>query len=511
MQLTKMFSSTVGATLLSTGLLTTGFLALSTAKVQAEPYINTDDLSLRVSLRQLADAGHIKIPLNTYPLMWNDVIKAVNMVDPGQLKGHDTDAYFHVKAEFNKAKRKQSKITANVASHDNRFTSFGDTFRNKNNLEYSISDVFTNFAYKLSPSVTSSDDDGDEFRFDDSYIAGKIGNWNIALGTQDRWWGPGWDSNLSLTNNARPIPALAITRNTSEPFEVPFTNGYEIPWNVTSFMGRMESDRTVPNTLLWGFRLNFIPLDNLELGIVRLVQWGGDGRSNSLSTFFDAFIGRDNCGNDGLNCGPDNVNEPGNQMAGYDARYAFNLFDTPFAIYGQYIGEDGGTSNLIADVIKQVGFETQIKLFNQPIKMYLEGLDTLRACGEDLNQFNCIYEHHIYQTGLRFNGRNINSLYDNDAKTVVFGLSSQNYSNQAWDIKFRYLELNKDNLDRFPNDPRGNTLTEVAEDVLMVSGNYHRHFKRYSYKVSASYSQSDFIDQDDRSEANLAFEFSYHL
>lgn len=198
-------------------------------------------------------------------------------------------------------------------------------------------------------------------------------------------------------------------------------------------------------------------------------------------------------------------------MAGYDVRYSFDLFSTPLAIYGQYIGEDGGSSSLIADVIKQVGFEAQVELFEQPVKMYLEGIDTLRACGENLSVFDCIYEHGTYQTGLRFKGRNINSLYDNDAKTIVFGLSSQNYSNQAWDIKFRYLELNKDNSDLFPNDPRGNSLTEVAEDVLMVSGNYHRHYKRYSYKVSASYSQSDFIDQDDRSEANLAFEFSYHL
>lgn len=505
-----MFSSSVGKALLSTSLLTSGLLALSMAKAQAEPYINTDDLSLRISLRQLADAGHIKIPLNTYPLMWNDVIKAVNMVDPGQLKGHDTDAYFHVKAEFNKAKRKQSKITANVASHDNRFTSFGDTFRNKNNLEYSISNVFTNFAYKLSPSVTSSDDDGDEFRFDDSYIAGKIGNWNIALGTQDRWWGPGWDSNLSLTNNARPIPTLAITRNTSDPFEIPFTDGYEIPWTVTSFMGRMESDRTVPNALLWGFRFNFIPVDNLEIGIVRLAQWGGEGQPQGLSNFFDIIVADNSCvvGNE---CDDSQLTRSGNQMAGYDVRYSFDLFSTPLAIYGQYIGEDGGSSSLIADVIKQVGFEAQVELFEQPVKMYLEGIDTLRACGENLSVFDCIYEHGTYQTGLRFKGRNINSLYDNDAKTIVFGLSSQNYSNQAWDIKFRYLELNKDNSDLFPNDPRGNTLTEVAEDVLVVSGNYHRHFKRYSYKVSASYSQSDFIDQDDRSEANLAFEFSYHL
>ena len=30
----------------------------------------------------------------------------------------------------------------------------------------------------------------------------------LRLSVTDRWWGPGWDGSLILSNNARPIPAI---------------------------------------------------------------------------------------------------------------------------------------------------------------------------------------------------------------------------------------------------------------------------------------------------------------
>ncbi len=48
------------------------------------------------------------------------------------------------------------------------------------------------------------------------------------------------------------------------------------------------------------------------------MQWGGEGRPESFSSFWDGFTGHDNTGTD---------NEPGNQLAGFD--FKFKLEPTP--------------------------------------------------------------------------------------------------------------------------------------------------------------------------------------
>jgi hypothetical protein len=53
-------------------------------------------------------------------------------------------------------------------------------------------------------------DDDQTVRIDGSYVAGKFGNWIVTLGAQERWWGSGYEGSLILSNNARPVPAIAL-------------------------------------------------------------------------------------------------------------------------------------------------------------------------------------------------------------------------------------------------------------------------------------------------------------
>ena len=79
-----------------------------------------------------------------------------------------------------------------------------------------------------------------------------------------------------------------------------------------------------------------MPLDGLELGFSRTIQWGGSGRPESVRSLYDALVGDDNIGTS-LSL----QDEPGNQLAGFDARYTFHLDrDRSFSIYAQAIGED---------------------------------------------------------------------------------------------------------------------------------------------------------------------------
>ncbi len=171
-------------------------------------------------------------------------------------------------------------------------------------------------------------------RLDGSYVAGKFGNWIVTLGAQDRWWGSGWEGSLILSNNARPVPAIALDRAVSEPFETKWLSWIG-PWRLTTFMGRMEGDREdYDHPLLYGMRISARPLDGLEISVERTAQWCGEGRSCTWDDFWNLFLGNDNAG--------ENVaaeDEPGNQLASWDIRWASPIGDWNYAIYDQHTGE----------------------------------------------------------------------------------------------------------------------------------------------------------------------------
>ncbi len=479
----------------------------------AEPWIDTSDIYLKANIQLLADTGHIITPVTTYPLMWHDINRDMKNINVANLTTNQEAAYYYVKHQFKLAKKDQTRIKAQVGIEDKRFTSFGSTPIDKNSIAVHSSIIAGHFAAKIATSYTHDPVNGDKIRFDESYIAAFVGNWVVSLGRQNRWYGPTWDTSLSLTNNARPITALAISRKSAEPFIIPFTEFY-IPWTVTSFMGKMDDDRTVKDTLLWGFRLNFKPFKNLELGVTRLAQWGGVGHSQSLSTFGDILMGKTNCGIDDVVC-DENTPNPANQQAGYDLRYSFHLFDVPMSFYGQKFAEDGkeGTLKYFTKAQPQVGFDAQLIVFGAPSTVFIELADSLADCGERDNIGDCYYEHSTYSTGMRYNKRTIGSTYDNDAKSYVLGTISQLDTNTRLTAKMRYLELNNDNQDKAPDNPIiGNPVTSIAEKVWMISSSIQHDYRNWRFTLSGDISQSTFEnDVKDKTEFTTAFMVEYNL
>jgi hypothetical protein len=485
---------------------------------KAEPWIDTSDIYLKANIQLLADSGHIVTPVTTYPLMWHDINRDIKKVNVGELSSAQKDAYYYINHQFKLANRNQTRIKAQLGSEDTRFTSFGDTHRETNSLQMQTSTMIGNFATNIALSYyVDAEGNQDKERWDNTYLAAFFGNWVIAAGKQDRWFGPTWDTSLSLSNNARPMTALSLSRKSAEAFVIPFTE-FDIPWTVTTFMGKMDDERIIDDTLLWGFRFNFKPFNNLEVGVTRLAQWGGEGRPQDLSTFWDVLIGKDNCGAGGLDCSDNN--EPGNQQAGFDLRYSFNVLNTPIAFYGQYFAEDGANEGGLSMVTKaeiQIGFDTNINIFSVPTTAYLELTDTFQDCNNKEGLGNCYYEHHIYKTGMRFEGRTIGSLYDNDTKSIVLGTISQLNTNTKMTTKFRYLDLNYDNSDKAPTNPIiGNPLAPVAETMYMLSGTLQHSYQNWRFTVGADISRSSFIENvlnktDDGTEVNASLTIEYNL
>lgn len=480
---------------------------------KTEPWIDTSNLYLKANIQLLADTGYILTPVTTYPLMWHDIARDLKKIDRSKLTPNQKNAYQHIKYQLRLAQKNQTRIKANVALKDQRFTSFGGTDRNKNSIAIHSSIMYEHFAAKIASSYISQLDSGNKIRLDESYIAGFIGNWVLSYGRQNRWYGPTWDTSLSLTNNARAISAFSISRKSATPFIIPFTD-FDIPWTVSSFMGKMDDERTIKNPLLWGFRLNFKPFKNLEIGLTRLAQWGGEGHSQSFSTFGDILLGKTNCGVDDLVCN-ENTPNPANQQAGYDLRYSFHLFEIPMSIYGQKFAEDGkeGKLNYLTKAQPQFGFDAHLTVLGKPSTVFIEYADSLADCGKRDNVGDCYYEHSTYTTGMRYYGHTLGSTYDNDAKTYIVGTISQINSNTRHTTKFRYLDLNYDNSDKAPLIPSiGNAVTSIAERVWMLSTSIQHDYKNWRFTFSSEISKSTFENKlDDEKEFNASLQVEYNL
>ncbi len=128
---------------------------------------------------------------------------------------------------------------------------------------------------------------------------------------------------------------------------------------------------------------------------------------------------------------------------------------------------------MITDKADLYGIETRFTLFDQRIMANLEYTDTQVACNGDSPTLNCYYEHGTYKSGYRHYHRTIGSTYDNDAQTLVATFLIQTKAGNSWQLKFRKIDLNTDNIDRYPDDIyMGNTVSQVAEDILQFDGQY---------------------------------------
>ena len=297
------------------------------------------------------------------------------------------------------------------------------------------------------------------------------------MGKVDRWWGPGWDGSLILSNNARPIPSISLDRRIPEPFETKWLSWIG-PWSFHSSIGRMEEERTVPNPFLWGIRVDFNPtlLDGLEIGLFRMMQLGGEGRPEGFSTWVDAFLSEDNIGANSKY--QDKSKEPGNQLAGIDIRW--KPWDAPFAIYGQVAGEDEDKF-LPNALMFQYGLETWFELSSGSARIFTEYVDLTSIWWTgDPHTRNVSYEHTLYLDGYRYLGRPVGHWADTDSKIMSLGALYLNNNGTGLGINIRSGDINEDGTGK------SSVSNGIAIDYLSVELFHSRVYHRYDMKVFTS-------------------------
>ncbi|HEX9852335.1 MAG TPA: capsule assembly Wzi family protein [Woeseiaceae bacterium] len=479
-------------------LLTVFAITLIPTGAAGGPSIAPGDLALRHDIQRLVDAGVISGPVSSWPLAWGPVLADLRQIENPTGLPEDVQqalARVRAKAAWDTA-IDQTRYRARAAAGANasRIRSFQNTPREDLEASVGLSWIGERFSADLNVTGVDNASDGETLRFDGSQLAMALGNYTLAASTLDRWWGPGWDGSLVLSNNARPMPAVTLDRNFTQPFDTRWLSWIG-PWDLSLLWGFMEEERAVPNAQFLGFRVAFRPLSSLEIGISRTAQWCGDDRPCDLDTFWNLLTGNDNRGDE---LAPED--EPGNQTAALDFRWAMTPLNVPVAVYGQFMAEDEA-GGFPSRYIGQLGIENYGQLSDRwSYRLYAEAVETTCNFYESDPGFNCAYNHGIYRTGYRYRGRSVGHGLDNDARVASLGFVLVNESGNSFQGIVRAGRLNRGGA----ADP-ANSLTPLPQDVLTVELIHNRVFRYGRLEFGLGYDRYDGSDVTDSSDDAKAF------
>lgn len=234
----------------------------------------------------------------------------------------------------------------------------------------------------------------------------------LYASVQRRHWGPTWSGSLILDAAAPALPAVGWRKDADTAPESRWLSWLG-PWNADLFIGRLSGHSQPQRPYLIGMRLVANPWPSLQLGASRTVQWGGSGRDQGLSSFWNGLTGNDNQGG--------TANEPGNQLAGFDARWRHALAGGhQLALYGQLIGEDG-RNKMPYKFLSTGGAEWALQRQGRSLRLFLEHANTTAGSGFGTLRPGTAYRHHIYQQGYTQEGLPLGHPVGADVRITTLG------------------------------------------------------------------------------------------
>lgn len=459
--------------------------SVGVAHVHASPWIEPGDAYGRFRVQQAVDMGLLDATVTAWPLARSNVRNtrqhdSVMARELWEVLGGDTGG--------------AASLTVSGATDPDFIRDFGGSTRTSGELGLTMEYIGDAWAAALSPSYIPDPTDNEEIALDGSYLATTFSNWTAGAGYIDRWWGPGWQSSLILSDNARPAPSVWLNRRNTDTSSSPWLSWLG-PWQASGFVARLENDRYVSEANLVGMRLNFRPVEGLEVGLSRLIQWGGYGQPESLSSFWDAFTGNDNYGSDGEEA------DPGNQLGGVDLRYGFSVNGHTLGLYTQVVGEDEA-GYLPSRKVYLFGVDWTSSLLGAHQQWYLEGVDTI---SDDLfggdGRANYAYEHFNYRSGMRYLGKNIANTFDGDARAVTLGAYHFPSSRVQWHAALTWADLNRNGGNRF-NKGGGDDIDYFVpafnQEVVMLQVSHTRPLPIGEITFQAALLSDDIVLADDR-------------
>jgi hypothetical protein len=412
-------------------------------------WFESGDTLLRSDLQLLNDAEVIRLPVNQWPMPRAAVAYAL---EHGKAHFAANSAVLaaldRVRSRVNgPGERSDGKLHLEgraIAGEAGRLRDFDTLGRENGEIGVRAELANDRFSISLNAAAAANPADDEEFRLDGSHATLQLGNWLMSANELERWWGPSHESSLILSNNARPMPTLTVERAEARPFESNWLSWLG-PWRFNFSISQMEHERAdIDSPLFMAWRVEAMPFKKIEIGFSRTAQFCGKQLECNLSVFGNLLAGNDNVGIDAT---PEN--EPGNQMAGFDIRWASPIGNWPYAIYSQMIGEDE-SSYMPAKYLQQFGAEVWKPLAGGGlVQAFAEYSSTTCSANTPRGPYyNCAYTQGRFNVeGYRYRGRVIGHTTDNDAETYSIGAILSTAGGELWSATARTSSLNHDGVD----------------------------------------------------------------
>ena len=383
------------------------FFALASSQSFAQGII-LNHADLRTDLNWLNQQGVIQISTSTWPLSGDEIQRALsnaNVTTTTQQK------VIQAVRQSLDAENEFLKVEAFAETDPKTIPqAFGDDQKSQYAIAAELNAGGQNWDARLKVKGEKDPqiDHDQDVNVEGSYLAGKLWNQWIIAGQIPTYWGAGHDGSLIRGDASRPVYGVTVQRAEQKAFESKWLSWIG-PWQYQAFSGQLDDYQAIPDTKLLGLRLTAQPLPYLELGASRVLQWGGEGRSENWDTLWNAIKGNDNFEDGDL--------DKSNQIAGLDARLNLQqLLNVPVSLYGQFVGEDEA-GLLPAKKMYLAGVDYSSAYKNIPYQFYAEWADTTTNGNVD----GISYNHYIYTDGYYQHGYPLAHAMGGDGEMVSVG------------------------------------------------------------------------------------------
>ncbi len=311
-------------------------------------------------------------------------------------------------------------------------------------------------------------------RFDplEMYVGAQLGDFNVTIGKQSIWWGPGEDSAFHFSNNAEPMYMVRASQTTPILLPGPFRLLGRI--RTQFLLGRLSGHEFPPRPWMNAQKITFQLTRDFELGFTRSAIFGGVGHPLTVRSFVRSFVSFSSTGSTTFG----SASDPGDRRSGFDFRWHLPKLRRYVTIYSDSLADDEPNP---LDAPRRSAWGPGIYLTQLPrlqkLDLRFETYSTWLYRKDYGGSF--IYWNNQYHDAYTNNGEVLGSWVGRDARTYA---ASSTYWVSAKDkltAGFRQTKTGSNFV------PGGGTQTDVAlnaqwqirpEWLLTASGQYERYF-----------------------------------
>jgi len=386
-----------------------GLLLSVAAPGVAAPWASVGDNQLRSDLTLLADAGIAQTMVSQWPVPWRGVLDA--LADSPTLDAQPAyirEAVRRVRARATRetAEGGRAETLLDGTNRPALIRGFNAEGYGKGTVQETaeITAGRSNLHVQFGAITGYRGQRGVIFDADGSYIAQRLGNVQLYAGDVTHWWGPGWASALTLSNNARPFPQAGISTAGPLRFKTPLLSWIG-PFRAEAFVGVLDDTRIARKTYFNGIRVTLNPARGLEIGGARTQIFCGRGHPCSVSDVIS------------LSNSPTNPSKTASEGE-FDARYGWRIAGVPVEIYGQVMNEDSSpVTHSLSSYL--VGGSIYVPVAKNTMRLtaeYTSSISTLNLFSFSNVQYGVSYTDFKYPDGLRYRGRDFGFSLDSDSR-----------------------------------------------------------------------------------------------